>query len=81
LIDLTLPRPQLEAADPDFVTEIQSLINQLPITNEDEEPKVRIFHKEVITNINNILCFINQENGFSIDGSFIQKLSSFKKDI
>ncbi|CAG8710528.1 4225_t:CDS:2, partial [Racocetra fulgida] len=36
LIDLILPKPQLEAADlnsTDFVTEIQSLINQLPITS------------------------------------------------
>ncbi|CAG8709030.1 5540_t:CDS:1, partial [Racocetra fulgida] len=49
--------------------------------NEDDEKKseVHISYKEVITSINNILHFINQEDGFKVDGSFVQKLNSFKK--
>ncbi|CAG8449129.1 15627_t:CDS:2, partial [Racocetra fulgida] len=111
LIDLTLPRPQLEAANlnptdflpitspmqaNDFINidnsvETDIMPSDAEIINtvldrdcdedEDKEPEVHISYKEVITNINNILCFINQENRFSIDGSFIQKLSSFKKDV
>ncbi|CAG8722953.1 756_t:CDS:2 [Dentiscutata erythropus] len=68
--DLTLPRPQLETTDPDPT-------NLVAEFNDDEEPEVRVSHKEVITSINNILHFINQENGFNVDGFFIQKLGGF----
>ncbi|CAG8702972.1 34966_t:CDS:2 [Gigaspora margarita] len=98
LIDLTLPRPQLEAnPNPtDLVTEIQSLISQFPITNlmqandfinvdngvgTDIMPSDAEIINAIITNINNILRFISQENEFNVDGSFIQKLNGFKKDI
>lgn len=120
LVDLTLPRSQeLEGINhTDLVTEIQSLISQLPVTNpmqaenfieadhsvetdimpsddeiitavldrdcnedDENEPEVRISYKEVITSINNILHFIDQEDGFKVDGSFVQKLNSFKKDV
>ncbi|CAG8538449.1 14916_t:CDS:2, partial [Dentiscutata heterogama] len=120
LVDLTSQSSQtLSIADPtNLVTEIQSLINRLPITNpilandyieadhsvetnvmpsdaeiinavldrdcnEDDEvePEVRVSHKEVITNINKILRFIDQEDGFKVDESFIKKLCSFKKDV
>ncbi|CAG8481321.1 8587_t:CDS:2 [Cetraspora pellucida] len=118
LVDLTLPRSQkLESINhTDLVTEIQSLISQLPVTNpmqvenfiepnhsiemdimpsDDEiitvildydcnkddknKPEVHISYKEVITSINNILHFIDQEDGFKVDGSFVQKLNRFKK--
>ncbi|CAG8678430.1 11524_t:CDS:1, partial [Cetraspora pellucida] len=51
--------------------------------NEDDEvePKVHVFYKEVITNINIILQFIDQEDRFKVDGSFIKKLGSFKKNV
>ncbi|CAG8615586.1 9663_t:CDS:2 [Cetraspora pellucida] len=120
LVDLTLPRSQeLEGINhTDLVTEIQSLISQLPVTNpmqaenfikadhsiemdimpsdneiitaildrdcnedDENEPEVHISYKEVITSINNILHFIDQEDRFKVDRSFVQKLNRFKKDV
>ena len=41
-----------------------------------------ISHNEVISNINNILRFINQPNNdIKVDGSFIQRLCSFKRHV
>ncbi|CAG8572048.1 12353_t:CDS:1, partial [Cetraspora pellucida] len=51
--------------------------------NKDDkvEPKVCVFYKEVIININIILQFIDQEDRFKMDEFFIKKLDSFKKDV
>ncbi|CAG8638784.1 392_t:CDS:2 [Cetraspora pellucida] len=51
--------------------------------NEDDEveTKVCVFYKEIITNINIILQFIDKKDGFKVNGSFIKKLDSFKKDV
>ena len=49
---------------------------------EEEEYNESISHNEVISNINNILRFINQPNNdIKVDGSFSQRLCRFKKDV
>ena len=49
---------------------------------EEEEYNESISHSEVINSINIILRFINQSNNdVKVDGSFIQRLCRFKKDV
>ncbi|CAG8627660.1 15859_t:CDS:2, partial [Dentiscutata heterogama] len=117
LVNLTLQRLQ-ELKDTDIITEIQSLISQLLVTNpikaknfieidysvktdimssnnkiintildsdcnkdDKNESEVCISYKKVITNINNILLFINQDDRFKVDEFFVKKLNRFKKDV
>ncbi|CAG8659643.1 4445_t:CDS:1, partial [Cetraspora pellucida] len=59
---------------------ITAILNRNCNENDKNEPEVHISYKEVIISINNILHFIDQENRFKVDESFVQKLNRFKKD-
>ena len=61
---------------------IEAVLNSNSNEEEKEEYNESISHNKVINNINIILCFINQSNNdVKVDGSFIQRLCRFEKDV
>ena len=61
---------------------IEAVLNSNNNEEEEEEYNESISHNEVISNINIILRFINQPNNdIKVDGSFIQRLCSFKRHV
>ena len=55
---------------------IEAVLNSNNNEEEEEEYNESISHNEVISNINNIL-----NNDIKVDGSFIQRLCSFKRHV